>query len=79
MGGIYTGQSGVRTGCDHGPPTSAFPGGSIVQGQGGGAPTWSVAVHWVHWLWGFPSDAGQGQTLLVFFPGLTCLSLYKTI
>ena len=24
-----------------------------MQGQGGGTPTWSVAVHWVHWPWGF--------------------------
>ena len=29
-----------------------------VQGQGGGALTWSVAAHWVHWLWGFPGSVG---------------------
>ena len=29
--------------------------------QGGGAPTWSVAVHWVGWPCGFPGGAGQGQ------------------
>ena len=22
-----------------------------MQGQGGGALMWSVAVHWVHWTW----------------------------
>ena len=22
-----------------------------MQGQGGGASVWSVAVHWVHWPW----------------------------
>ena len=25
----------------------------LVQGQGSGAPTWLVAVHWVRWPWGF--------------------------
>ena len=24
-----------------------------MQEQGGGLPTWSAAVHWVRWLWGF--------------------------
>ena len=41
-----------------------------MQGQGGGALTWSVAVHWVHKLWGFLGGAGQGQTLPVL-PGAT--------
>ena len=41
--------------------TSALHGGSAMQGQGGGAPTWSVAVHWVCWPWCFPGGTGQGQ------------------
>ena len=65
MGGIYPGQSAARTGCDHWPPNSALHGGSAVQGQGGAAPVWSVAVHWVCWPWGFPGGAGQGQPLPV--------------
>ena len=40
-----------------------------MQGQGGGAPTWSVAVCWVCRLWGFLGGAGQGQPPPVFFPG----------
>ena len=24
-----------------------------MQGQGGSAPKWSVALHWVSWPWGF--------------------------
>ena len=32
-----------------------------MQGQGGGAPMWSIAVHWVHGLLGLPGGAGQGQ------------------
>ena len=51
MGGIYPSQSGTRTGCDHLSPTSTLCGGSAVQGQGGSALTWSVAVHWVRWPW----------------------------
>ena len=69
MGGIYPGQSAARTGCDHWPPTSTICGGSAVQGQGGGAPKWSVAVHWVYRLWGFLSGAGQGQPQLCFALG----------
>ena len=38
-----------------------------MQGQDGGAPTWSVAVHWVHWPWDIPDGAGQGQPPLVFY------------
>ena len=30
--------------------------------QGGGAPTWSVAILWVCWSWGFPGGASQGQS-----------------
>ena len=40
-----------------------------MQGQGGGAPTWSVGVHWVGWPCGFPGGAGQGQPPPVFRPG----------
>ena len=32
-----------------------------MQGQGGGASVWSVAVHWVCWPWGLPGGAGEGQ------------------
>ena len=39
---------------------------------------WSVAVHWVHRLWGFLGGAGQGQPPPVFFPGPSCMS-YKAI
>ena len=59
MGGIYPGQSAARIGCDHLPSTSVLPGGSGMQGQG--APTWSVAIHWVCWSWGFPGGGGQFQ------------------
>ena len=45
-----------------------------MQGQGGGAPKWSVTVHWVHWPWDFPGGAGQDQPPLVFCPGLPFLS-----
>ena len=44
VGDICLSQSAVRTGCDHWPPTSALCGWSVVQRQGGGALTWSVAV-----------------------------------
>ena len=37
-----------------------------MQGQGGGALTWSVVVHWLHRLWGFPSGADQDQSHLCF-------------
>ena len=49
-----------------------------MQGQGAGAPTWSVAVHWVHWPWGFPGSAGQGQPPPVFCLGPPCLSLKQS-
>ena len=49
-----------------------------MQRQGGGAPTWSVAVHWVCRLWGFPGGADQGQPLPVFCPGAASIS-YKAI
>ena len=45
-----------------------------MQGQGGGAPAWSVAVHWVRWPWSFLGGAGQDQPPPVFFPGPPCLS-----
>ena len=70
MGGIYPGQSAARIGCDHLPPISALH----VQGQGSGAPMWSVAVHWVRWPWGFPGGAGQAQPPPVFCLGPPCLS-----
>ena len=55
--------------CNHWPPPSALRGGSAVQGQGGGALTWSVTARWVNRLWGFPSGAGQGQPPLCFALG----------
>ena len=42
--------------------------------QGGGVPMWSVAVHWVHRLWGFSGSVGQSQPLPVFCPVLSCMS-----
>ena len=66
MGGIYPGQSAARTGCDHLPQISTLHAGSAVLGQGGGAPTWSVAFCWVHWPWAFPSGAGKSEHPPVF-------------
>ena len=78
MGEIYPGQSAAGTGCDHLPPTSALCVGSAVQGQGGGGLMWSVAIHWVHRLWGFPGGADQGQPSPVFHLGPPCMN-YKAI
>ena len=52
-------------------PASSLRGGSAVQGQGGGAPTLSVAVHRGRWPWSFPGDAGHGQLPPMFCPGPT--------
>ena len=41
-----------------------------MQGQGRGVLTWSVAVHWVHEVWGFPGGVGQSQPPPVL-PGAT--------
>ena len=49
-----------------------------MQGQGGSALTWSVAVHWVHWPWGFLGSAGQNRPSLVFCLGPPCLSLKQS-
>ena len=49
-----------------------------MQRQGGGALVWSVAVHWVHRLWGFQGGAGQGQPVPMFHPGPPSMS-YKAI
>ena len=49
-----------------------------MQGQGGGVPMWSIAVHWVCSLWGFLGGSGQGQPLPVFCPGPPSVS-YKAI
>ena len=58
----------AQVGADLGLPHPGNPRASTLSGQlhtmweqGGGAPVWSVAVHWVHRLWGFPGGAGQGQ------------------
>ena len=64
MGVIYPVQSAAR-----GPSTSTLCEGSAEQGQGGQAPVWSVAVHWVHWPFSFPGGAGQGQPTPVLCPG----------
>ena len=45
---------------------------------GGGASTWSEAVHWVHLLWGLSGGAGQDQLPPVFCPGPPSMS-YKVI
>ena len=47
-----------------------------MQGQAGGAPTWSVVVHWVCWPWGFPGGTGQDQPPPVSCPEPPCLN-YK--
>ena len=57
----WEGFSATRIGCDNLQPNFTLCGGSAVQGQGGGALTWSVVVHWVCRLWDFPSGSGQGQ------------------
>ena len=49
-----------------------------MQGQGGGTAMWTVAVHWVHWPWGFPDGTGKGQLPPVFCLGPPCLS-YKAM
>ena len=78
MGGIYAGQSAARIGCDHLPPNSTLCGGSAVQGQGGGAPMWSVAVLWVCRVCGFLDDSGKGQPQPMFCLEQPCLS-YRAI
>ena len=45
-----------------------------MQGKGGGALTWLVAVYWGCCLWGFLGGAGQGQPPPVFCPGPPFLS-----
>ena len=37
-----------------------------MQGQGGSALMWFVAVHWVHWPWDFPGGTDRGQPPLCF-------------
>ena len=49
-----------------------------MQGQGPGAPPWSIVVYWVLRLWGFPGGTGQGQPPPVFCLGPPCMS-YKAI
>ena len=39
--------------------------------MGGDASVWSIAVHWVFWLWGILVSTGQGQPLSVFYPRAT--------
>ena len=39
-----------------------------MQGKGGGAPLWSVAVHWVCRLWSLLGSARQDQLPPVFCP-----------
>ena len=39
-----------------------------MQGQGGGAPVWFVAAHWVLRLWGFLGSTDQVQPPPVFCP-----------
>ena len=36
-----------------------------MHGQDGGTLTWSVAVHWVHRLWGFPGGTGQAPSCVL--------------
>ena len=78
MGGTYLGWLAIRIGCDNLALTSALHGGSAVQGQDDVTQMWSVAVHWVHWPWGFPGGAGQGQPPSVFSLEPPCMS-YKAI
>ena len=58
MGWIYPEQSVAKIGCDQRPPTSTLHEGSAVQGLGGGAPSWSIAVYWVCWPWDIPGGGG---------------------
>ena len=44
-----------------------------MNGQGGGAPMWSLAVHW-----SFQGDAGQGQPPPMFVPGYSDLSIKQS-
>ena len=48
-----------------------------MQGQGPGAPTWSVAIYWMHRLWSILGSTGQGQPPVGFFPGATLHELYN--
>ena len=49
-----------------------------MQGQGGGAPVWSVAIHWVQRLWAAPGGIGQGQPPPMFVPGYSDLSIKQS-
>ena len=49
-----------------------------MQGQGGDALTWSVAVHWLCWPWDFLSGTGQGQPPPMICPEAPFLT-YKAI
>ena len=46
----------------------------------GGAPVWSVAVHWVCRFWGFMGGVGQGQPQPVFClgpPSINCKLIFR--
>ena len=79
MRGIYPGQSAARIVCDHLPSISNICGGSAVQGKGGGALLWSVAVHWVLRLWGFPKRCKPKGPPPVFCPRATIHELQSNL
>ena len=79
MGGIHPGQSvagvGYTTDCQ---PLPSVEDQGRLQGEGGGALMWSVAVYYcvgpgVSWV-----VQGKVSPPPVFWPGLPCLS-YNTI
>ena len=49
--------------------TESTPWMSCLSRQLGGASMWTQAVHQLHWLWGLPEHAGQGQLPPVFYWG----------
>ena len=49
-----------------------------MQGQNGGAATWSVAAHWVPWPWSFLGGAGHSQAPPVFCLGPPCLAIEQS-
>ena len=49
-----------------------------MHGQGGGAPAWSIAVHWVRWPLGFLGSEEQGQLPPAFFLGPPCIAIKQS-
>ena len=47
-----------------------------MQGQGGDAPRWSIAIHWVCWPWGLLGDTAP-TCVLSKAPCLSCKSILR--